>query len=75
MQTENIVSGHQESLVTYTLIRDGELIVIENVPARVDPETGEQFFTPQSVERLQQIVWSRRPPKRVIRTPVYEFSG
>jgi hypothetical protein len=64
-----------ESRVTYTLFRDDELIVIENVPARVDPETGEQFFSPVTVERLQSIVWSERQPKRIIQTPVYEFAG
>lgn len=64
-----------ETHVIYTLIRDGELIVIENVPARVDPDTGEQFFSPLTVERLQSIVWNRQHPTRVIQTPVYEFAG
>lgn len=64
-----------ETLVLYTLIQDGELIVVENVPARIDPETGEQFFSPQTVERLQSIVWDRRRPARIIQTPVYEFAS
>jgi hypothetical protein len=64
-----------ETLVLYTLIRDGELIVVENVPARVDPDTGEQYFSPQTVERLQSIVWDRLRPTRIIQTPVYEFAG
>ncbi len=63
-----------ETYVIYTLIRDGELIVIENVPARVDPDTGEQFFSPITVERLQSIVWSNHQPARVIQTPVYEYA-
>ncbi|MBP8948162.1 MAG: hypothetical protein KBG73_04925 [Candidatus Promineofilum sp.] len=67
--------GQDETLVLYTLIHDGELIVIENVPARVDSETGEQFFSPQTVERLQSIVWNRRRPARIMQTPVYEFAG
>ena len=33
-----------EQRVTYTLLKDGKLYVIENVPARVNLETGEQFF-------------------------------
>ena len=66
---------HSETLVLYTLIQDGELIVVENVPARIDPETGEQFFSPQTVERLQSIVWDRRRPARIIQTPVYEFAS
>ena len=41
-----------ERRVTYTLEVNGELIVIENVPARVNLETGEQLFSPDTVERL-----------------------
>ena len=33
-----------ERTVTYTSEVNGKLFVIENVPARVDVETGEQFF-------------------------------
>lgn len=43
--------------VTDTLEIDGKLIIIKNVPARVNLETGEQFFSPETVDRLQQIVW------------------
>jgi hypothetical protein len=62
-----------ESTVTYTLFKDGQLYVIENVPARVDEETGEQYFSPQTVEQLQSIITEHRKPSRFIRTPVYEF--
>jgi len=67
--------GPGETLILYTLIRDGELIVVENGPARVDPDTGEQFFSPETVERLQSIIWSRQRPTRIIKTPVYTFAG
>jgi hypothetical protein len=33
-----------ETKVTYTLERDGHFYLVENVPARISPETGEQFF-------------------------------
>ena len=39
--------------VTYTIELDGRLIVIEHVPARIDLQTGEQLFSPQTVERIQ----------------------
>lgn len=64
-----------ERKVTYTLELDGKFFVIENVPARVCEETGEQFFAPETVERLQQIIWEQHTPKRVIETPVYEFAA
>jgi YgiT-type zinc finger domain-containing protein len=64
-----------ERKVTYALEMNGKFFVIENVPARVCDETGEQFFSPQTVERLQQIVREQHEPKRVIETPVYEFAA
>ncbi len=64
-----------ERKVTYALEMDGKFFVIENVPARVCVETGEQFFSPATVERLQQIVREQHEPKRVIETPVYEFAA
>jgi hypothetical protein len=45
-----------EQKVTYTLLTDGKLHIIEKVPARVNAETGEQFFSPQMIERLQHII-------------------
>ncbi len=66
-------TGLIEQNVTYTLEKGGKLFVIENVPARVHPETGEQFFSPETVERLQAIIKADSKPKRVIETPVYEF--
>jgi hypothetical protein len=60
--------------VTYTLLKDGKLYIIEKVPARVNVETGEQLFSPQTVERLQHIIWEERQPIRVIQTPVFEFA-
>jgi YgiT-type zinc finger domain-containing protein len=63
-----------EQKVTYTLEVNGELIVIENVPARVNLETGEQLFSPDTVERLQEMVWEQKTPKRVIQVPVFEFA-
>ncbi len=59
--------------VTYTIQVNGQLIVIENVPARVNAETGEQLFSPDTVEHLQEMVWEQKKPKRVIQVPVYEF--
>ncbi len=63
-----------ERKVAYTLEMDDKFIIIENVPARVCLETGERFFSPETTERLQQIVWEEREPVRVIETPVFEFA-
>lgn len=63
-----------EQKVTYVLEVDGKFIIIENVPARVCLETGERFFSPETVERLQQTVWGEKKPNRIIETPVFEFT-
>ena len=60
--------------VTYTLLVDDKFFVIENVPARVCLETGERFFSPETVERLQQTIWGQKQPSRVVETPVYDFA-
>jgi hypothetical protein len=59
--------------VTYTLQVGDRLIVVEDVPARIDVRTGERFFAPETVERLQKIVWQHQTPVRTIETPVYSF--
>ncbi len=64
-----------EQKVTYTLEVEGRFIIIEHVPARVSLRTGERFFSPETVARLQQIVWEGKTPSRVVETPVFEYPG
>jgi hypothetical protein len=63
-----------ERRVTYTLEMDGRFFVVENVPARVNLDTGEQLFSPQTVEQLQRMIRGGEPPVRVIETPVFRFA-
>lgn len=62
-----------DTKVNYMLEMEGRFYVIENVPARVCRETGEQLFSPQTVENLQRTIWERKKPKRLIETPVYDY--
>jgi hypothetical protein len=64
-----------EQEVTYIAEVEGRLVVIEGVPARVSCITGERLYAPETVERIQAIVWGQSPPVRTISAPVYEFSG
>jgi len=61
-------------MVTYVLDDDGKIIVVENVPARVCVETGERLYSPETVERLQQMIWRENQPVRILETPVYEYA-
>ena len=64
-----------EKSVTYPIEIGGQLLLVENVPARVNVETGERFFAPETVERLQQVVWGQCRPVRTVQPPVYEYSS
>ena len=57
-----------EAKVTYTLEQDGHFYLVENVPARISPETGEQFFSPEIVERLQSFIFQNKKPKKFRKT-------
>ncbi len=63
----------EEKKVTYVLEQRGKGLIIEHVPARVCRETGERLFSPETVERLQQIVREQTKPSRTVKTPVFEF--
>jgi YgiT-type zinc finger domain-containing protein len=64
-----------EKRVTYTLQINGKLFVIENVPARVNEETGEQFFSPATVECIQNIILNGQSPDHIVEVPVYTFAA
>jgi len=63
-----------ETEVTYTLENAGKFFLIEQVPARVCRETGEQYFAPETVEHLQALIKSSKKPDKVVETPVYEYA-
>lgn len=66
---ETLVNG----FVTYPLQVDGKFYLIENVPARIDEETGEHFFAAAVVKHLQQIVLNGKEPDRTIETAIYNY--
>ena len=64
-----------EDRVTYTIELDGKWIIIEGVPAKVCPQCGGKLFSPKTVERLQQIAWGQKKPRRTVETPVFDFAA
>ncbi len=55
-----------DAKVTYHIEIEGKLILVPNVPARVNVETGERMFSPDTVEHLQNLVRSRRRPVQTV---------
>jgi len=74
MSSEDRKKNLVNKAVTYALFKDGQFYIVENVPARVDVETGEQFFSPMTVEHLHKIILGQKKPERTIQTPVYDYS-
>ena len=74
MTTKTAKENLVEKRVTYTLLKDGQFFIVENVPAWVNAQTGEQFFLPQTVEHLQKIILGHKRPVRTIETPAFEFA-
>ena len=64
-----------DARVRYILDLDGKLFIFENVPARVNSVTGEQFFAPATVRRIQQLAVSANEPTRTIEAGVYEWAN
>ena len=63
-----------DAKVTYTVEQEGKVYVVEHVPARVCRETGEQYFAPETVERIHELIKGDKKPDRVIETPVFEYA-
>ena len=62
---------------TYTHEIEGRLAVVTDVPVQACPQCGEQYFSPEIVDRLQWLLAhgtdNGRAPK-IIEVPVYPFS-
>ena len=65
----------REERVTYSIELDGKFYIVENVPARVNQETGEQYFAPETVEHLQKTIRGNSLPKKTMETPVFDYLG
>lgn len=75
---DSINAGREQKMieqrVTCTLAIPDKFYIVEHMPARVDEETGEQFFAPPTVEHLRETILGQTKPSKVIETPVYEYS-
>jgi YgiT-type zinc finger domain-containing protein len=65
----------EKKLVSYTLKYKGKWIIVENVPATVCVQCGEQLFSPDVVEKLQNVIWNKKKPTKQIKTPIYDLSA
>ena len=67
---------HSETIsknITYTQWYQGELIAVENVPADVCQNCGEEYFSPDIVDKIQKVIKLHRS-SRTIQVPVFQLS-
>jgi YgiT-type zinc finger domain-containing protein len=64
-----------EREVIYTIEFKGRLHIIENVPARECLQCGEKLYAPQTVEKIQKVIWEEREPDKVIEMPVIDYAS
>ena len=65
----------EAELVRYVVELNGKVVVAENVPARVNSETGEQLLSAETINRLQQLLASPAPPTRYVDAAVCTFAA
>jgi len=66
----------EQTFVTYLAQVGTEVVVVENVPARVNKLTGERLFSTETTDRLLQIMHGQAaPPTRLAETRVYSFAA
>jgi YgiT-type zinc finger domain-containing protein len=62
---------------TYVHQIDGRLTAVTSVPVETCPQCGEQYFSPETVDRLQHLLThgadAKSPPK-TIEVPAFPFS-
>ena len=66
-------SWMDEGLTAYTDNVDGQLILIERVPAEICGQCGETVFTETVAAALQRLVLVRPPGARTTAVPTYDF--
>jgi HTH-type transcriptional regulator / antitoxin MqsA len=60
-------------VVTYSQEYNGQLVAVENVPADVCPRCGEQYFAPETVDKIQKVIYSGDTAKK-LEIPVFDYS-
>lgn len=63
-----------EKRVTHPQEYEGEIVILENIPAEVCQQCGEVLLRPGVLEQVQQIVWEKKTPHRTAQVPVYDLA-
>ena len=69
-------SNLKQKKITYTQELGGDIFVVSDVPALVCPQCGEQYLTPNTVDKIQEVAEKREQKKLkpVQQIPVFHFA-
>jgi hypothetical protein len=73
MKKTNLQEMLVEKNVTYIFNLSGQIVLIENVPARINEETEEEFFSPSTVEQLQKTILDTETPDHFVQVKFATF--
>jgi YgiT-type zinc finger domain-containing protein len=63
---------YEGSSIVHTVRRQGEVVVIGNVPAEVCTVCGDLLLTPETVRHIEALLESR--PRPITMVPLYEYA-
>ena len=64
----------QKRIITYVQEYQEKLVAVKDVPAEVCPICGEQYFNPDTVDKIQNVIYSQKT-KTTLNIPLYEFEA
>ena len=63
---------YEDRLITHTGHFDGEIVIIDHVPAEVCTICGDVLFKPETVRKIEAILRQRAQPAQMV--PLYEYA-
>ena len=63
---------YEERLIVHTVKHQGQIIVINDVPAEVCSICGDMLFTPETVRQIERLLQMKTHPAKTV--PLYEFA-
>ena len=68
---EGCPGEYERRKVTHAVRHEGDLVVIDHVPAEVCAVCGDVLLSPQTIRHMEQLLRSRKKPARTV--PLYEY--
>lgn len=64
---------YEEQKMVHTVRHQGQIVVIDGVPAQVCSLCGDVLVKPETVRRIEKLLERRTPPATT--APLYEYAG